>query len=231
MKKSMIFMVTIFLIALVGCSAADNSKESNVDAEKKPVESDIDSGYDSNAEEQEKSDNIKVISSENSWAYDVTDPSVVLENSDYFLKVRVKTKEKTKYFIKDSVMPASTYNLEVLEVLTNNDGSVPKNIKLAVSGGVVTMQNYVNTLDEETQKKTNADKLSQEELKENILIKDESYYELKQGLEYYISVRDLTDDDNYKGYYAMPEGGYDVFEEKDGKYINVLTNLTLDIQK
>ena len=63
----------------------------------------------------------------------------------------------------------------------------------------------------------------------NILINDESYYKLKQGLEYYILVRDLTDDDKYKGYYGMPEGGYDVFEEKNEEYINVLTNLTLTV--
>ena len=40
-------------------------------------------------------------------------------------------------------------------------------------------------------------------------------------------IRDLTQDENYKGYYGMPEGGYDVFQEKDGLYVNVLTQNTL----
>ena len=59
------------------------------------------------------------------------------------------------------------------------------------------------------------------------MISSESCYELEQGNEYYICIRDLTQDENYKGYYGMPEGGYDVFQEKDGLYVNVLTQNTL----
>lgn len=224
MKKIVLFMVTTLLFALVGCSSTDYSEKSS------KVELDIGSNDDFKAEEQQKSDVATVVSSESTWAYDVTEPTVVLQNSDYFLKVRVKTKEKTKYFIKNAVMPASTYNLEVLEVLVNDDGNVPRNIKLAVNGGIVSMQEYVNTMDEETQKKTNTANLSQKELEENVLINDESYYELEQDMEYYIFVRDLTDDINYKGYYAMPEGGYDVFAEDNGQYTNVLTGRVLEIQ-
>lgn len=62
------------------------------------------------------------------------------------------------------------------------------------------------------------------------MINDESYYELKQGQEYYILVRNLTNDENYKGYYGMGAGGYNVFQEKNEEYVNVLTNRTLDIQ-
>ena len=36
------------------------------------------------------------ISAECTWAYDVTNPETVLENTDYLVKVQVKTKEKTK---------------------------------------------------------------------------------------------------------------------------------------
>lgn len=64
-------------------------------------------------------------------------------------------------------------------------------------------------------------------MQKQIIISNESYYELEQGNEYYICIRDLTQDENYKGYYGMPEGGYDVFQEKDGLYVNVLTQKTL----
>ncbi|MDE7423802.1 MAG: hypothetical protein K2N51_08935 [Lachnospiraceae bacterium] len=234
MKKLMLFITTVLLfIALAGCSASDNNKDNNTNIAKDLTKLDTDSGKSSTTEEPQNSDGdaTTVISSETSWAFDVSDPSVVLKNSDYFLKVRVKTKEKTKYFVKNTIMPSSTYNLEVLDVLKNDDGTVPKNIKLAVEGGIVSMQDYVNTMDEDTKKKTKADKLSKKELKENVMINDESYYELKQGQEYYILVCDLTNDENYKGYYGMGAGGYDVFQEKNGEYINVLTNRTLDIQK
>ena len=128
-------------------------------------------------------------------------------------------------------MPDSTYNVEVLDVLMNDDGSVPKNIKLADSGGgIVSMQEFIDTKDEGAKLKLNADKLTPEELEEMILIKNESYYELVQGQEYYIFVLDLTDNDIYKGYYGLSAGGYNVFQEKDGEYINVLTNARLDIE-
>lgn len=233
MKKLMIFITTALLIALAGCSASDNSKDNNTNMAKDLTKSDTDSENISTTEKPQNSNNdvARVISSETSWAFDVSDPSIVWENSDYFLKVRVKTKEKTKYFVKNTIMPSNTYNLEVLDVLKNDDGTVPKNIKLAVEGGIVSMQDYVNTMDEETKKKTKSDKLSKKELKENVMINGESYYELKQGQEYYILVSDLTNDENYKGYYGMREGGYDVFQEKNREYINVLTNRTLDIQK
>ena len=44
-----------------------------------------------------------------------------------------------------------------------------------------------------------------------------------------INKMDLTfrEYENYKGYYGLPEGGYDVSQEKDGLYINVLTQETL----
>lgn len=233
MKKLMLFISVILLITLTACSASDNTKDNNTNIAKDLTKSDANSRDSSGTEKpQNNADDVaKVISSETSWAFDVSDPSVVLENSDYFLKVRVKTKEKTKYFVKNTIMPSSTYNLEVLDVLKNDDGTVPKNIKLAVEGGVVSMQDYVNTMDEDTKKKTKTDKLSKKELKENVMINDKSYYELKQGQEYYILVRDLTNDENYKGYYGMGAGGYNVFQEKNREYINVLTNRTLDIQK
>ena len=53
--------------------------------------------------------------------------------------------------------------------------------------------------------------------------------ELEQKKEYYILVRDLTRSECYKGYYGMPDGGYDVFEEINGEYVNVLTQKTLII--
>lgn len=173
---------------------------------------------------------VKIISAQASWAINVSEPSVICENADYLLMIRVKTKEKTKYFVKNSPMPARTYNVEVLDVLMNDDGSVPKNIKLVVNGGIVSMQEFLDTKDEETKLKLNADKLTKKELEEMILIHDDSYYELVQDQEYYIFVRDLTSDDIFKGYYSMPDGGYDVFQEQDGEYVNVLTNAKLDIE-
>ena len=178
--------------------------------------------------------NVKVtrnISAECTWAFDVTNPLKVYEDADYFLKVSVKTKEKTKYFVENTIMPSSTYNVKVLEVLKNDDDSIPKNIKLAVNGGIVTVQDYVNTMDEGTKSKANVDKLSKKELEEYVLINDESYYELEQKKEYFILVRDLTEDEAYKGYYGLPDGGYDVFEEINGEYVNVLTKKVLTIPK
>jgi len=141
MKKLKLFIVTMLSVALVGCSAPNISKEDN----SKMAE--VDAREDSKVEEVTNNDAVSIISVENSWAIDVTNPSTVMENSSYFLKVRVVEKEKTKYFVKNAIMPSSTYNLEVLEVLKNDDGTVPKNIKLAVSGGVVSQQDYVNTID------------------------------------------------------------------------------------
>ena len=227
MKKIFLLLSAIVIIALTGCSASDSKNEKSSNQKADLSQLDITDENTSTEEKPETEDVVANISSESTWAYDVTDPLVVKENTDYLLKVKVKTKEKTKYFIKNAVMPASTYNLEVLEVLLNDDGSVPKNIKLAVNGGIVSMQDYVNTMDEDTKSKTNVNKLSQKELMESVLISDESYYEMKQGQEYYIFVRDLTNDENYKEYFGMPEGGYDVFEEKEGGYVNVLTKKKL----
>lgn len=180
------------------------------------------------AENQETTEKIDTyVSAECSWAYDVTDPEVVMENTDYFAKIRVETKEKTKYFVKNTIMPNSTYNVEVLEVISPESATLPKNIKIAVGGGVVSMEEYVNTLDSATKQKTKTDKLSKKDMQKQILISNESYYELEQGNEYYVCIRDLTQDKDYKGYYGMPEGGYDVFVEKDGTYVNVLTRQTL----
>lgn len=222
MKKIMTILAIALLVS-VCCIACDNEKNSKV-PEQNVLETDNDSGNsDSKAEEQEVSIVEKTITSESSWSYNVTDPVKVYEHSDYFLKIYVKSKNETKYFIENAIMPSSTYSVEVLEVLENEDGTIPKNIKLAMSGGIVTMQDYINTMDEETKSKINADKLTTKELEESVLIKDDSYYELGQGKEYYVFVRDLTNDENYKGYYGMPDGGYDVFEEINGEYVNVLT--------
>ena len=218
MKRMSLFLVVTLLVALVGCSTTDIEKDNNLSSCKKTTLLETDSKEVSNKDNAQNKEEISVVSAESSWAIDVTDPSVVEENSDYFLKVRVKTKEKTKYFVKNSIMPSSTYNLEVLEIIKNNNNNknVPKNIKIAVNGGVVTKQEYVNTMDEESKKKTKVDTLSNSELKQKILIKDEGYYELEQGKEYYIFVCDITDDKNYNGYYCIREGGYDIFKNNNG---------------
>lgn len=226
MKKTSLFLAAILLVTLTGCSTPDVKKDSNSNNFEKITDLETDNKNDSNTEKF-ANNNISVVSAECSWAIDVTDPLVVMKNSDYFLRVRVRTKEKTKYFIKNSIMPSSVYNLEVLEVIKNNNNAerIPKNIKLVVNGGVVTKQEYANSLDKEAQEKAAVDKMSNKELTQKILIKDESYYELQQGQEYYIFVCDITDDENYKGYYCMREGGYDVFTENNGMYVNVLTSL------
>ena len=233
MKRSTLFITSMLLVVLTGCSAVSGNEKNNSNITEGYEKEETAKVYDVSTEEtQNENDRIdSVVIAENTWAYDVMDPFVVMEHSDYFFKVRVKTKEKTKYFIKNTTMPCSTYNLEVLDVLQNDDGIVSKNIKLAVNGGLVSMQEYVDSMDEETKQKTKTDKLTKKELKETVLIKDDAYYELQQGQEYYILVRDLTKDENYKGYYGMPVGGYGVFEEKDGAYINVLTDCIFDIQK
>ncbi|MCR5792436.1 MAG: hypothetical protein K6G65_04635 [Lachnospiraceae bacterium] len=164
------------------------------------------------------------VSAECSWAFDVTDPQAVMENTDYFVKVHVKTKEKTKYFVKNTIMPNSVYNVKIIDVVSPKNVSLPKNIKLAVNGGVVSMEEYANTLDEDTKEKTNTKNLSKKDAKKMIMISNEAYYELEQGNDYYICIRDLTDDADYKGYYGMPEGGYDVFLKDNEEYVNVLTN-------
>ena len=246
MRKSLFILTIVCVLALVGCA---NTNESSMLLEKQNLEeiavdnvhtsipddvkAEISNVADKQIENLSLDDTegvVKIISAESSWAYDVTDPAAICENADYLLKIRVKTKEKTKFFVKSS-MPVRTYNVEVLEVLMNDDGSVPKNIKLAASGGgIVSMQEFIDTKDEGAKLKLNADKLTKKELEEMILIHNEAYYELVQDQEYYIFVRDLTDDDIYKGYYGLSAGGYNVFQEQDGEYINVLTNAKLDIK-
>ena len=229
MKKQFLLITMLLSMTLSACSYKSTGEGDADIAETQFTETG--STEVSHEEEVAQADNVvKVISAESSWAFNVSDPAVVCEHADYLLKIRVITKEKTKFFVKNSSMPDSTYNVEVLDVLMNDDGSVPKNIKLAVNGGIVLMHEFIDTKDEETKLKLNADKLTKKELEEMILIHDDSYYELVQDQEYYIFVRDLTDDDIYKGYYGMPSGGYDVFQEKDGEYINVLTNARLDIE-
>ena len=51
-------------------------------------------------------------------------------------------------------MPNSTYNVKVLDIISPENATLPQNIKIAVSGGVVSMEEYVNTLDLETKEKT-----------------------------------------------------------------------------
>lgn len=222
MKKRVLYAIlAIAMISSVGCAEKTASNEDSKNNDKGTVVS-----YETSQETEDKVD--KYVSAECTWAYDVTDPTTVLENTDYFVKVRIKTKEKTKYFVKNKIMPSSTYNVEVLDVISPENATLPKNIKIVVNGGVVSMEEYVNTLDAETKEKAQTDTLSKKELKELIMISDESYYELTQGNEYYICLLDLTQDENYKGYYGMPEGGYDVFQESNGQYINVLTQKTLD---
>lgn len=221
--KKVVLIVSVICLIMLGSYFMLNGDEESIN------DSGTNSVRKSNRDVIQTDEIVTNISTETSWAYNVTDPLVVQNHSDYLLKIRVNSKETTKYFVQKTTMPSSTYNVEVLEVLINDNGTVLKNIKLAANGGIVSMQEYVNTMDEETKVKSNVNKLTKKELDEKVLIKDESYYELKQGQEYYVFVRDLTNDDNYKGYYGMPEVGYDVFEEKDGQYINVLTNAKVDI--
>lgn len=112
------------------------------------------------AKTRNKTKNRYIYFGRGTWAYDVTDPEIVLENTDYLVKILVKTKEKTKYFVKNTIMPSSTYNVEVLDVISSGNATLPKNIKIAVGGGVVSMKEYVNTLDLKTKEKTKIDKLS-----------------------------------------------------------------------
>lgn len=223
MKKIILYSIlAITIFSSTGCSGKKTALNDEVD---KKVNNDINISFEPKQETKQKIDTY--ISAECTWAYDVTDPEIVLENTDYLVKILVKTKEKTKYFVKNTIMPSSTYNVEVLDVISSGNATLPKNIKIAVGGGVVSMKEYVNTLDLKTKEKTKIDKLSKKDLQKQIMISNESYYELEQGNEYYICIRDLTQDENYKGYYGMPEGGYDVFQEKDGLYVNVLTQKTL----
>ena len=77
-------------------------------------------------------------------------------------------------------MPNSTYNVKVLDIISPENATLPQNIKIAVSGGVVSMEEYVNTLDLETKEKTKTDKLSKKDLQKLVMISSESYYELEQ---------------------------------------------------
>ena len=223
MKKIILCSIlAIIIFSSIGCNGNKTVLNDKAD---KNGNNDTKISFESKQETKEKIDSY--ISSECTWAYDVTNPETILENTDYLVKVQVKTKEKTKYFVKNTIMPNSTYNVKVLDIISPENATLPQNIKIAVSGGVVSMEEYVNTLDLETKEKTKTDKLSKKDLQKLVMISSESYYELEQGNEYYICIRDLTQDENYKGYYGMPEGGYDVFQEKDGLYVNVLTQNTL----
>lgn len=223
MKKIIIY--GILAIAIFSCIGCNGNRTTLNDGMDKIEVYNANISHEPNKETKKEIDTY--VSAECTWAYDVTDPEAVLENTDYFVKVRVKTKEKTKYFVKNKIMPSSTYNIEVLEVISPENVILPKNIKIAVGGGTVSMEEYLNTLDLETKEKIETEKLSKKDMQKLIMISDESYFELEQGNEYYICIRDLTQDENYKGYYGMPEGGYDVFREEDGIYVNVLTQKTL----
>ncbi len=227
MRKIILYSIlAIIIFSSSGCGGNKSVLNNEVDKkENKNTNISLETKQETKQETKEKID--EYVSAECTWAYDVTNPESVLENTDYLVKVQVKTKEKTKYFVKNTIMPSSTYNVKVLEVISPENKTLQKNIKIAVSGGVVSMEEYVGTLDSETKEKTNTDKLSKKDLQKQIMISNESYYELKQGNEYYICIRDLTQDENYKGYYGMPEGGYDIFQEKDGEYVNVLTKKIL----
>lgn len=67
-------------------------------------------------------------------------------------------------------MPNSTYNVKVLDIISPENATLPQNIKIAVSGGVVSMEEYVNTLDLETKEKTKTDKLSKKDLQKLVMI-------------------------------------------------------------
>lgn len=203
------FTLTVILCFTVGCSKDRIKQAQEVSVEKVALS-------------RENVD--KFISGEVQWDFDVTDPAKIFADSDYFIKIRVNQKEETKYFIKNTIQPDSTYDVEVLKVISPEDILLPKNIKIALGGGIVSMKEYMDTLDLETKEKVNANQLSKEDLEKKVLIFDDSYYEFEVGKEYCIFIRDLTKDKDYEGYYGLPSGGYDIFVEEDGKYINVLTN-------
>ena len=227
MKKALLVMCCL-VIMICGCTSVNTENKTKVNSSERDAAV-AEKGYQRALEDHymEIENSIPIISSEASWAYDITNPAEVFKYADFFLRVKITDVGETKYFVENTIMPSSTYRAEVIEVLESHDKMIPQNINLASKGGIVTMKDYVSTMDEGTKKKTNVEKLSDDEQDSKIMINDESYYELQQGKEYYILVKDLTEDDTYKGYYGLPEGGYDVFELLDGEYINVLTKQIL----
>lgn len=223
MKKAIFCNVLAVVICCsVGCGSGETASR---EESGKKGNTDIRTASDERQETTEKADTY--VSMESSWAYDVANPEAVIENTDYFARVLVNTKEQTKYFVKNTVMPDSTYSVRVVDVISPENAALPESIRRAAGGGVVSLEEYANTLDSGTKEKTKTDELSEENMQKQVLVADESYYELEPGKEYCVCIRDLTRDRNYRGYYGMPEGGYDVFLEKGGTYVNVLTQQTL----
>ena len=183
MKKIILCSIlAIIIFSSIGCNGNKTVLNDKAD---KNGNNDTKISFESKQETKEKIDTY--ISAECTWAYDVTNPETVLENTDYLVKVQVKTKEKTKYFVKNTIMPNSTYNVKVLDIISPENATLPQNIKIAVSGGVVSMEEYVNTLDLETKEKNKKQiNFLKKICKKLVMISSESYYELEQGNEYYI---------------------------------------------
>lgn len=233
MKKNIsILTALLFVIIFVACSSGGEDELSKLDnlndtlsvAKIETLGHTEEIKYpNSNIEEQENSKEMNTFISEASWAFDVSSTDLILEDSNYVIKVRVKTKEKAKFESKNAPIPKVRYNVEVLETLYGSD-DLPKNIKVIFEGGVVTAQDIYNHVDEISAKKMGLNKLKGTE---EFLLTNDAYYQMELGEVYYLTIRNTDEKNNV---YALPSAGYNIFYESEGKLFNVLSNneLVLD---
>lgn len=100
MRKIILYSIlAIIIFSSSGCGGNKSVLNNEVDKkENKNTNISLETKQETKQETKEKID--EYVSAECTWAYDVTNPESVLENTDYLVKVQVKTKRENKIFCK-----------------------------------------------------------------------------------------------------------------------------------
>lgn len=219
MKK--IFLFSVALFALAACSVGEVKTDDAVSQESSSPISD-----ESVAQETEKE--IIAVGSENSWAFDVSDPKEVFRRTDVAIRIRVNSvDEYGLYPAANFGRPVTGVQVEVLDVLAGETDLGETTIYQY--GALLPARLEIERSDEGRIKKLEWDKWTDEQMDITIFdYRGEEYFKFILGEEYVVATAFGEDGCLYLG-----ASGYNVFEiskADDTSFLNVLTGneITLD---
>ncbi len=225
MKKIISAIGSLCICSMLIACASPQTELTENSSQQANSETQIESSIDAVAVNQTDYERI-LVQSEATWAIDVNDTKVVYDYYDVMLRVKVKEAEKASFDIDGYSLPISYYTVEVVDTLKGE--KVTDTIRIGdTSGGIVLYEEYLSTLDDATKEKMGITDVSREELAEKVGLMGEEFYALEEGEEYYICLISAQDDKEANADFYIGCGGYAVFEEKDGSFVNVLTGSKL----
>lgn len=139
------------------------------------------------------------------WAYDVTDPKNIIENSSDVVRVRVLSADKAVFLHSSSTSPDTPLNVQVLEVMSGNMKLGAQTIYFP--GGAVTVEEYLKQRPESGTKMGLADLAKSEQKKMYLEFTSEMDYDLKKNAEYIFLLVWNEDIDQY----VVNNGAYCTF--------------------